>query len=197
MGDVVTNITDAVGITDSGEGARASESAANVQASYQKEALDYLKQRERVPTQYREGALSQLGGLYGVQGGDPNAYQNIRQSAAYQSALGDRDAQEEAILRNQAATGALRTGATDQMLAENERQREYQAFQSATGGLQSLAGLPSLAPAIAQQTSAIGQTYAQGQVGAAQSRQAGQQAEFGNILGAVNLGLSAYDMFSS
>lgn len=191
-------ITDAIGGIFGGggdDGADAARDAAGIQAQYQREALDYLKEREAIPQQFREGALSQLGGFYGLEGGDPNAQQAIQSSPIYQATMGQIPQQEEAILRNQSATGALRTGGTDMMLAENQRQNQLQAYQNALGGLQGLAGTPSNAGAIAQQTSNIGQTLGQGLVGAAQSQQAGNQAGFGNAMGLANLGMQAFAAF--
>ncbi len=198
MGGVVDSVTSAVGGLFGGGGddaADASRDAANIQARYQREALNYLKRREKLPQQFREGALSQLGGLYGLEGGDAGALEQIQQNPIFQATLGRLPQQEEAILRNQAATGALRTGATDAMLAENQRQNQLQAYQNTLGGLQGLANLPSQAGNIAQQTSNIGQTLGQGIIGAAQSQQASNQAGFGNLLGLGSLGLSAFSAF--
>lgn len=278
-------IADAVGGIFGGggdDGASAARDAANIQAQYQREALDYLKEREALPQQYREGALNILGGLYGL-GGAPSAgvspaaaqvpgtaqadiparpelnlqdyvdssyarnpmsrlmavmeakkqherdlaaweaqYGDMAQTQAggaqvipgaasgasresavealqsnplYQATLGMLPAQEEAILRSQAATGALRTSGSEQMLAENQRRNQLAAYQNAIGPLQGLAGLQSYAPQIAQGISNIGQTQAQGLIGAEQSRQAGQQAGFGNLLGLGQLGLAAFSAF--
>jgi hypothetical protein len=41
---------------------------AEVEAQSQREALQYLKQREALPQQLREQALTRLGGVYGIQG---------------------------------------------------------------------------------------------------------------------------------
>lgn len=56
----------------SSKAASASREAADVQAQAQREGLEYLKETERVPQHYREGALSQLGMLYGL-GAPPTA----------------------------------------------------------------------------------------------------------------------------
>ena len=136
-----------------------------------------------------------LGGLYGLEGGDPGAAANLRRNPIFQATLGDIGAQEESILRNQSATGALRSSGTEQMLAENQRQRQLAAYQNSLSGLQGLSGLQSYAPQIAQQTANIGQTQAQGIIGAEQSRQASQQAGFGNLMGLGQLGLSAFSAF--
>lgn len=283
MGSVVDSI-----FGGGGDGAGAARDASQLQAQYQREALDYLKQQERLPSAYREGALSILGGLYGLQapapqpasqqqinnigplgrsgpfgdlvsragelmGPPPGSYEQFaappmynensfmgsrmnqraaeqqaaQQQAAqqqsaqqqqpaapaqtgmsqedalaaimnnpiYQAALGDIGAQEESILRNQAATGALRGAGTEQMLAENQRLNQYQALQASLGGLQGLSGLPSNAGAIAQQTAGIGQTLGQGIIGAAQSEQASQQAGFSNLMGLGQLGLAGFAAF--
>lgn len=175
--------------------ADASREAADVTAGYQREALDYLKDREQLPQQFREGALQQLGGLYGLPGGDPTADDRIRQNPLFQATLGQLPQQEEAILRNQSATGALRSGGTDMMLADNQRMNTLNAYQNTLGGMQSLANLPSNAGQIAQQTSGIGQTLGQGIIGGAQTQQAQQQAGFGNMMGLGQLGLGAIAAF--
>lgn len=167
--------------------AKASRQAAQTQAQAQQNALNYLREREQVPQQFREGALTQLGGLFGLEGGDANAMAAVRQNPIYQATLGQIPQQEEAILRNQAATGALRTGATEAMLAENQRQNELSALQNTIGGLQGLAGLQSYAPQIAQGIAGIGQTQAQGITGAANAQQQalGGLLQFGGQLGAA------------
>jgi hypothetical protein len=152
---------------------KASIEGSRTAAAGQTEALNYLKERERLPSQFREGALTQLGGLYGLEGGDPNAAQNIQNNPIFQATQGMLPQQEEAILRNQSATGALRGGGTDMMLAENQRNNQLQAYQNTIGGLQGLSNLQSYAPQIAQGMAGIGSTLAQGQIAGAQARQDG------------------------
>jgi hypothetical protein len=82
---------------------KASIEGSRTAAAGQTEALNYLKEQERLPSQFREGALSQLGGLYGLEGGDPNAAQNIQNNPIFQATQGMIPQQEEAILRNQPA----------------------------------------------------------------------------------------------
>lgn len=195
IGSLGTIETDFSGEEAAKDAARASRQAASTQAQAQREALDYLKQREEIPQQFRESAIQSLGGLYGLPGGNQQAAQQLRSSPIYEATMGNIGRQEEAILRNQSATGALRTGATDQMLAENQRQMELQALQNTASGVQGLAGLQSYAPQIAQQTAGIGQTQAQGQVAAAQARQQAQQQGMGNLMGLGQLGLAAYGAF--
>lgn len=171
-----------------GRGAeKASNQAAQTSAAAQMEALNYLKEQEAIPQQFREGALTQLGGLFGLEGGDANAMSQIRRSPIYQATLGQLPQQEEAILRSQSATGALRSSGTEQMLANNQRMNQLSALQNTMGGLQGLAGLQSYAPQIAQGMSGIGQTLAQGQIAGAQARQQGIGQTLGLGMNALSL----------
>lgn len=169
--------------------AKASQQAARTQAEAQQNALNYLREREQIPQQFREGALTQLGGLFGLEGGDENAMSAIRQNPIYQATLGQLPQQEEAILRSQSATGALRSSGTEQMLANNQRMNQLSALQNTMSGLQGLAGLQSYAPQIAQGMAGIGQTQAQGITGAANAR---QQA----LGGLLQMGTTAAAAFS-
>lgn len=184
VGDAIGGVVGALTGSDS---AKASERAADTSAAAQMEALNYLKEQEEVPSQFREGALGQLGGLYGLEGGDPRADQNLRRSPIFQATQGQLPQQEEAILRNQSATGALRSGGTDLMLAQNQQRNELSAYQTSMGGLQGLAGLGSYAPQIAQGMAGVGQTQAQGITAGAQA----QQQAIGQTLG---LGMNALSL---
>jgi hypothetical protein len=185
MGKMVSSITDAVGLTDSEAGARAVASGTRQQVDAQREALQYMKEREAVPQQFRESALNRLGGFYGLEGGDPGALEAVQSNPLYQATIGQLPQQEEAILRNQSATGALRSGGTDMMLAQNQRNNQLNAYQNVLGGLQGFASLPSNANNIANATAGIGVTQRQGTIGEAQSLAAGQQAVFEQATGAA------------
>ena len=196
MGDIVSTVTDGLGLTDSQQGARAVDKGTAQQVAAQREALAYMKEREALPQKFREGALTQIGGLYGLEGGDPNADQNLQANPLYQATIGQIPQQEEAILRNQSATGALRSGGTDMMLADNQRMNTLSAYQNAMGGLQGLASLPSNSNQIASTMAGIGQTQRQGTIGAAQSSIAGKQAAFDETMGLVKMGAEALSGFS-
>lgn len=179
--------------------------ASETQAQWQKDALEYMKQREALPQQYREGALNQLGGLYGMEGGTGNQQAMIDraiQSPLYQQIMGGLDAGENSIMRNAAATGGLRSGNAQYALADYNTQLQNKAllesYNQQLMGLQGLAGLPSMAPAIAGGMSDIGTTYGQGIIAAAQANQAGGQNNANNFMGLGALGISAYNsgMFS-
>ena len=108
---------DISGQTRADRAAKTASSAAQTQAGYQQQALDYLKEREELPQHYREQALAKLGGLYGIQGvgagdspapGQEQMVQDIMQSPLYGALMSGKDAGEEAILRHAASTGGLR-----------------------------------------------------------------------------------------
>jgi len=283
------------------DAAKASIRGSELQAGYQTQALDYLKQQERLPTAFREQALQQLGMLYGLPGAPQQApqfsgisqqapqlapqiapiggavgggvpidprrmdpgrdygwqpqssflagtgiealqggyqdvgmsgrrypdtgvgqevpqmqqapqtvsmvpqgdgfapqgkgafVQGLMQDPFYQGML---DVGEEAVLRGASATGGLRSGSTSEALARNNQAILRGLYGEQVAGLQGMAGLPSYAPQIAQATSGIGQTLAQGQIGAAQAQQTGQQQSMGNIMGLGQLGIGIAGLFS-
>lgn len=201
-----------MGIVDnifgSGNGSDAADAvvdAANIEANYRKMALEYLKEREAIPQQYREEAIGQLGAFAGLGGADAQAQQEqaielARSSPLYKAIMGTREQGEEAILRQASATGGLRSGSTSEALYDYNTQLGNQALLTAYNQQQQqlgrLAGLPSLAPSIAEQTVGIGETLGAGAVGAARTEQAGQQQTIDNLLGLGALGLKAYSAFS-
>lgn len=172
--------------------------AANVQAEAQKEALEYLKEQNALPTEYRDQALESLMGTYT---GDPTANPMYQAQMANINQMGQQ-ATDLSMAQN-AATGGLRGGnqqqafqdiAIQQNLAQNNALAN--AYGQQMAGLQGMAQLPTNANQIAQMTAGIGQTQAQGIMGAAQSQQSSQQAGMGNMMGLANLGMQAYGMFS-
>jgi len=178
MGSTLGKVTDWTGITNIEGKKRAGQvgrEAAELQADYQQQGLDYIKALDELPQQLRQGAMSQLGGFYGI-GDDPSAsLASFQSSPIYQAMLNARGAGEESILRNQAATGGLRTGTTQQNLAAFNQRAEDQALMNYMGGLTGLANTQTYAPAIAQMTSGIGQTLGQGMVAEQQGLLAGRE----------------------
>jgi len=195
VGDFISDIFGGGG----DDAADASIAGANITAQGQQKALDYMKEREALPQQFREGALKGLGGIYGLEGGTGNQQDLIDKaisSPLYKSIMGGKEAGEGSILANRAMTGGFRSGGTQENLYDYNVQLQNKAllesYNQQLQGLTGMAGLPSNTNAIAQQTSQIGQTLGQGQVAAGQAQQAGTQQGFGNMLG---LGTLAY-MFS-
>jgi hypothetical protein len=176
-------------ITGSDKAAQAATTGAQISADAQREALAYLKETEALPQELREGALSTIGGLYGFGDVKPaDALGAITNSEMYKQVLGSRAAGEEAILRNAAATGGLRSGNVQDALAGYNIELQQQAFNQGLSGLQGLAQLPSNANQIAGTTAGIGQTLGQGQVAAGQAVAAGR----GGFTSALIGGLGAY-----
>jgi len=174
--------------------AEASIYGANLEAEAQREALAYLKEREELPRQFSEGALTRLGGLYGLEGGigeplksQEELIQDALASPLYGQLMGGQEAGEEAILRSASATGGLRSGNVQQNLYDYNVQLENRAlldsynqqvadYSQEISGLQGMAGLPSNAVEIARQTSAIGTTLGAGQTAAGAAYAQGQIA---------------------
>lgn len=182
-------------------GDNSSEDAAKVQAASQKEALDYLKQTERLPQGFREGSLTQLGTDYGF---TTDANGNVVRDS---TSISDRAMAspfytqavklgEDSVLRNASATGGLRSGNANEALANVNQQAYLASYQNQLSGLQGMANLPSNANNIASNMSAIGQTNAAGIIGGANSAAAQQQANMNNVGTAANIGLQAWDTFS-
>jgi hypothetical protein len=158
----------------------------------QKDKLAYLQEREALPMGLREGALQQLGGLYGLPGGTGSQEEFIaqaRQSPLYSAMMGSREAGEEAILRNQAMTGGLRSGSTQEALYDYNTQLENQALLEAYNQrVQGLSGFTGLT----DRTSEIGQTMADiGAVEAGQQQAVGQ-AKLGGWSGGLGAIQGAY-----
>jgi len=179
--------------------ADAATKAAYIQAQSQREALDYLKETEAIPQELRQKSLTQLGGLYGLEGYDTGGQQAmIDQSMAsplYQALMGGQQAGEESILRNAAATGGLRSGNTQTAMYDYNTQLQNNAllesYNQQLTGLSGLAQLPSMAPQISAGIAGIGTTQAQGITAAAQAQQYAQQQQMNNMMGLGQLGLTA------
>jgi hypothetical protein len=173
-----------------------------IQVDAQSEALNYLKEREAMPQQFREGALGQIGGLYGlgsVSGEESLA--NLRNTPMYNAIMSQQGAGEDAIMRNQAMTGGLRSGNTQNALARYSGDLQNQALMQSLSGLQGLASLPSNAGQIASGISGIGQTMGSGVMGQAQTYAQGTvanaQAKQQGALGLLELGVGAGTAFAS
>lgn len=180
------------GITESIFGSDDAEDAARdasrAQTEWQKDALDYLKQSERLPQAARDAAIKRLGGYFGVPMFDeegqeiqtgaalPDQAERIKlaqESPLYNALMAGRKAGEESIMRNAAMTGGLRSGNVQQAMYDYNTQLQAKALADSYNqqiaeenryleGLGGLAGLRTLAPQIAGQMSSIGQTIGQG-----------------------------------
>ena len=116
-------------------GGDAAEEAAEAQLAAQKEALDYLRQEEQLPSELRTRALQGLGGVYGIPGfGDSiDVVGRARQSPIYQAMTAQIDqalADEMGQTGRQASVGGfLRSGVMADALA---KQRARSGVQKAS-----------------------------------------------------------------
>jgi len=172
------------------QAAGAATTAANTAAASEQASLDYLKEREAIPQQFREEALQGLGGLYGLEGGTGNQQELIDraiQSPLYKNIMGGKEAGEESILRSASATGGLRSGNTSANMYNYNTQLQNKAllesYNQQLMGLQGMAGLPSNTNQIAQGMTNIGQTQAQGITAGAQADLQSSQQSMNNALG--------------
>jgi len=201
MGDVVDSVvnvatlgtvdTDFSGKEAGKDARRAASGAAATQAAYQREALDYLKERERLPQQFREGALTRLGGLYGLEGGEGSQAELIEQAKAsplYSSLL---EGGEDAALRTASMTGGLRSGGSISDVKDVQNQALLTSYNQQLQGIQGLANLPSNAPMIAQGTAGIGQTLSQGQIAGSQAEIQAANLGFNQLMGIAQVGTQA------
>lgn len=198
--------TDFSGERAGGEAAEASRLASETAAGSQREALDYLKEKEALPSEIRNLALGQMAGLFGLsrpegaegvegaaQFGDPSAFmERVKASPLYTGILSGREAGEEAILRGASATGGLRSGGTSEALYDYNVSLENQALLSSydrqMSGLSQLSGLPSYAREIASGTAGIGETLAGGILGGAQGQIAARNMGFNQLMGLGQVG---------
>jgi len=189
-------VSDVVGSVFGGgsDASDAATEAASISADAQLQALNYLKEIEQIPQQFRSSALQQLGGLYGLEGGTGSQQQLIDQAQAsplYSAIMSGQQAGEQSILRNAGATGGLRSGNVQSALADYNTQLQNKAllesYNQQLSGLQGLAGLSSNANQIANQISGIGSTLAAGTTASAQAQQASNQQGWGNLFGLAGL----------
>lgn len=177
VGDVVS------GVFGGDEAADSAEDAAQISADAQREALAYLKEREEIPEQFRESALQRLGGFWDLPGGVGSQQETIaraRASPYFQSRLKEG---EEAILRSASATGRLRSGTVPAAVGSFADRTLAEAIDKELLGLSELGRLPSNARAIAEQTSGIGHTLAQGQIAGSQAQQSAMGTGLNALIG--------------
>jgi len=180
------------------QAAETSLEAAQLAAAGQTEALEYLKETEALPQQFREEALTGLAGIYGLEGGTGSQQAMIDRAMAsplYQQIMSGIPAGEEAILRGASATGGLRSGTASENLARLTTEPQNRALPQSYGqqlqGLTGLAGMPSQAGTIAQMTAAPSSTIASGMVAGAQAEQQAAQGLFGGLMGLGGAALMA------
>lgn len=179
VGDIIGDITGA------NKAADASRDASELSAQFQREALDYLKTSQAPLLEAQQFGLS---GLMDYYGGNQQGLVDAAMASPYYTSMLEQG--EEATLRNAAATGGLRSGTTQNALAANSQNVLNSAINQQLGGLQTLSGFQPNTAGVAQATSNIGNTLAQGITAGAQAQQAGM-GQFLGLGGSVLQGMAA------
>lgn len=180
-------------VSGSGAADAAKEGAATA-AGYQQSALDYLKEVEKVPQQYRTAGTEALGALYGLGSPEQNqaAIGRYQDSPINQLMMQNTDASlragEQGIARNATATGGLRGGDVQRSMYDYntmfKNQQQQQMLSNYLSGLGGMSQLQTNPEAIYTGTANIGNTLASGQIAGGQARQQGA-ANFANIFGSL------------
>lgn len=178
----------------------------------QQRALDYLMQREEIPSQIRDQALTDLAGFYQVPAQMKTQEELIAEAKAsplYGAIMGNLDLGIDEILRTSSATGQLRSGAPKRAIADTTTRLANEALLQSFGqaqarddysrglnlqGLQGLAGLGTNQNAIAGAMQGIGATQAQGTIGQAQTQTSALNNAFNTLLGVGQLAASFSDI---
>lgn len=189
------------------DAADAPRDAANAQMQYQREALDYLKEREKIPQKIRDKSLNLYAGYAGIPGftGFERAgiFDAAKNSPEFANLSGIIDTQLQEGLKQEGRKaslgGFLRSGVLADAIADKNLEAGIQKsqllnniYQNKIGALQGLSNIQSNANQIAGLQSSIGQTKAQGIIGAAQSAADAQQQSLENLTGLGNLAVTAF-----
>jgi hypothetical protein len=147
-----------------GAGGAGSDAAA-VQADYQQQGLDYLKEVNALPRQFREDAMRQLAGGLGMEGGTgPSRSQRMQEISMGDEYRGQLGRAQESVLRGHSATGGARGGDARRDMAGIAPALATDIYDREQSGLNAMAfGLPSNSSQQAPMYGQIGQTLAQGQ----------------------------------
>tara|TARA_R100000544_G_scaffold36425_1_gene24722 strand:+ start:2564 stop:3316 length:753 start_codon:yes stop_codon:yes gene_type:complete len=161
--------------------------ATNLSVQGQQKGLDYIKRLDAPLVDYRNQALGGLSNYYmGGPEGQQSFYDNAMQSPAYQNLI---NTGEQAVLRNAAATGGLRSGAVQPALAQNSQNVLQGLVNQNLMGLQGFANPNLNTGNIAQMYGNIGNTQAEGATAANQYK----QNQMGNL---IQTGLGIAGLFS-
>jgi len=205
MGDVLTTgfLGDAIG--GSGPRKRDARGAAMMQAGYLKDAEDYLRERDELPSSIKEAALRSLAGEFGLPGfgNQIDFTDKVMQSPIYQNMVQQIEAgipaAEEAILRTASATGGLRSGDAIADIGDLSQRAELaksqtmaDLYQNMLAGFGGMAATPTQETNIANLMTQQGQVLGQGAIGALQTEQAANQAMVNNFLGLGGIGAMAF-----
>ncbi len=162
-----------------------------------------MKQVEKLPLEMRDKFLPQLGDIAQGGQGQQNLIDSAMQSPLYKQLIGNIEGSqpfaEEAILRNQSATGGLRSGTANENLARLQFQQQNdknaaltQTYGQQLQGIQGLAGIPLNTNAIGNAIAAPSATQAQGITAGAQAKQDATQGWMDMATGLGGAGILAF-----
>ncbi len=191
MGSLVNKVTDTLGLTDSGSAARATSAGYSTMSAAQREALDYLKEVDAMPREFRDKALGAFADVYGM--GESGAegrqefFSGLEEDPLYGMVMDTMDDREEAYLRTQGATGNLRGGESirgvGDIAADTKKEAIMTAYQDQLSGIQGLMGLPTHEKDIYEGMIGIGDTEGRGKIAVGQAEQAAEQSGWDNAFG--------------
>lgn len=212
-GAVIGGVSSLLGASKASSGAKsaaattadATIAGTEMSVQAQREQLDYLKEVNKLPQQYREQALAKLSerttdgsGIAPPKVDQQALIGQAQASPLYAALMGGRKAGEEGILRGAAATGGLRSGNVQETLYDynvglqnnallEAYNRQYNQQQTGYGQevsaddrrlreLQGLAGIDTGTSQISNVMGNIGTTAGQGVISAGQAMGQGQVA---------------------
>lgn len=158
--------------------------ASQQELGYQQEALDYLKDINQLPLEYRDQAMKQLMGFYS---GDPATQQAFIDKAKanpfYQSMIQQG---QEGVLRNAGAMGLSRSGTAATGL-ERSNQAVLQNFiNQQLGGLQGFANSPVTGQGVASILQNMGATAGSAAMAGINAQQQQQGGLLGGLFGLLS-----------
>jgi len=163
----------------------------------QTDALNYLKERNQIPGQIRDQALTGLMSFFNGAGAPKSQDELVSaamSSPLYKQIEGTKQSGLDAIARFASATGGLRSGNTNVALGREGQRIDEEALTRAFGaqqdqqnqnlrGLLGLAGTPTMDQQIAAGTADIGNTRAQGTIAQANTQTSALNNAFGTLIG--------------
>jgi len=160
--------------------------SSDAQLAFQREGLDYMKEVDKLPLQYRDQAMQQLMGFYS---GDPGAQQGFIDQATQSPFYDQMIAQgQEGVLSQAGARGLTRSGNTTQDLNLSNQNVLQNLVNQNLRGLGGFAS-PSLSSGgIANQYNQMGQNVGSAGMGIAQANQNAAGQSLGLLGGLFGLG---------
>jgi len=207
---VVGGLSLANSVSQGRKATKASEKASEVAAQGQQGSLDYLREQQAKYEPFRMEGLEGISEF--TQNNQPMSQEELiaqaQGSPLYDAIMSGADEGEAAVMRNAGATGKMRSGNVRTALAENTRdfqtsallagfndargQEQYQQEQK-LNQLRFLAGGPDMTGQVTNQMNNLSTTQAQGIMGTAQTRLAGNAGTMNTLTGLGSAGLQMQD----